>query len=100
MPCWITLPESVRPGNKQWNLLKRKREKTFGREGEISLKTRGGHGSENSFLQNYIRIFQGSVCSQRSQNLYKIGADISTNKTTEIKAEIQRILAEIRKDSQ
>jgi hypothetical protein len=31
------------------------------REGEISLKTKGGHGSENSFLQNYIRIFQDSI---------------------------------------
>lgn len=100
MPCWITLPESEHPGNKQWNLLKHKRKKTFGRQGEISLKTKRGHGSENSFLQNYIRIFQDSVYSQRSQNLYKIEAGIFTNRTAEVKAEIQRILAEIRKELQ
>lgn len=40
------------------------------------------------------------MCSQTSQNAYKIGAGISTNLTVEIKAEIQRILAEIRKESQ
>ena len=83
--------------NKQWSPLKRKGKKTSGREGKISLKTQRGHGSENSFLQNYIRI-SVSVSSQRSQRLYKTRAGISTNKNADIKADLQRMLAEIRRE--
>lgn len=85
--------------NEQRSLLKHKGKKTFGREGKISLKTQGGHGSENSFLQNYVRILV-SVSSQRSQRLYKTRAGISTNKSADIKADLQRVLAEIKKKMQ
>lgn len=43
--------------------------------GRVPYRLSRGHGSENSFLQNYIRI-SDSVFSRRSQKLYKTRADI------------------------
>lgn len=75
-----------------------KEKEAFGREGETSLKTEGCQGSENSFLQNYVRVFQDSVTSHSSPSFYKTGAGIPINKKAEINAELQRMLAEMRKE--